>query len=69
MGRTGALSTKSDFDKPPKRLPTRLKPLNKARREVGRNKFLKKSGMPDKHKSFRKSRSEQELVESPAWLC
>ena len=37
----------------------RLSPMGKARREVSRNKFLKKSGMPNKVKSFQETNSSE----------
>ena len=38
----------------------RLSPTSKARREASRNKFVEKSGMPDRVKSFREIDSRQD---------
>ena len=38
----------------------RLSPTSKARREVSQNKFVKKSGMPDRDKSFREIDSRKD---------
>ena len=48
-----------NFEKPRNRAyqKKRLNPTSKARREASRNKFLKKSGMPDRVKTLRDIKS------------